>query len=161
MSKARLTRFFGTTYWIMDKQTEGLSHANSVLQPAVRGNCMNWVLGHILESREKVLTALGQETLMTNDERDRYKRGSEPVTDETDCVNFERLLSILHESQARINGALEATTDDALNQVFDPDADKPQTLDDHLSFMLWHETYHVGQFEHLRQLAGTNDAIIP
>ena len=34
------------------------------------------------------------------------------------------------------------------------------TLGERLVFLHWHETYHVGQLELLRQLAGTNDAVI-
>lgn len=161
MSKKILIKHFGITYWIMEQQTAGLSHEDSVLQPAMRGNCMNWVLGHILESRERILGMLNQETLMTEDEIIYYKRGSEPVTNGEDCVDFERLLTILHESQIRILAGLDAVTDDTLAEVIDPDADKPETLDERLAFMHWHETYHTGQLEYLRQLAGTDDSIIP
>lgn len=161
MSKHRLTHHFGITYWIMEQQTAGLTHEDSVLQPAMRGNCMNWVLGHILESREKVLEMLDQETLMSDDERARYKRGSDPVTNSEDCINFEQLLRILHESQTRIMAGLETIPDDTLTAVVDPDADEPETLGDRLAFTHWHETYHTGQFEYLRQLAGANDSIIP
>ena len=35
-----------------------------------------------------------------------------------------------------------------------------ETLADWVAFLHWHETYHVGQLELLRQLAGTNDKII-
>lgn len=158
MSKARLQKFFGITYWIMEQQTAGLSHADSVLQPALRGNCMNWVLGHILDSREKMLALLGQEPLMSEEERIRYQRGSQPVTDANDCVNFDRLMSILQESQGQIMGGLGSLTDEDLGRIVDEE--NQETLDDRLSFLHWHETYHTGQFEHLRQLAGTNDSII-
>jgi|GEM_PF-5021639 len=30
-----------------------------------------------------------------------------------------------------------------------------------LSFLSWHETYHTGQTEYLRQLAGKDDQVIP
>ncbi|MBV7335639.1 DinB family protein [Chloroflexi bacterium TSY] len=159
MSKDRLARHFGITYWIMEKQTEGLTHDDSVLQPALRGNCMNWVLGHILDSREKVLNLLDQEPLMTDEERARYTRGSEPVINSEDCVHFDRLMSILHESQKQILGKLETLTDDDLAQIVDEE--RKESLGARLSFLHWHETYHAGQFEYLRQLAGTNDSIIP
>ena len=35
-----------------------------------------------------------------------------------------------------------------------------RSLGEQLSFLSWHETYHVGQTEALRQLAGKNDKVI-
>jgi len=34
------------------------------------------------------------------------------------------------------------------------------TVGEWLNFLLWHETYHVGTTEQLRQLAGKNDKVI-
>jgi uncharacterized damage-inducible protein DinB len=36
----------------------------------------------------------------------------------------------------------------------------PWTTAEFLHFLLWHETYHAGQTELLRQLSGTNDKVI-
>jgi hypothetical protein len=30
-----------------------------------------------------------------------------------------------------------------------------------LQFLAWHETYHLGQLDQLRQLSGVNDTVIP
>ena len=32
--------------------TEGLTHIDSLAQPPVPGNCMNWVMGHIVAYRK-------------------------------------------------------------------------------------------------------------
>lgn len=117
------------------------------------------MLGHILESRQKVLLLLGHETLMTDDERARYARKSPPVTNAEDCVRFERLQEVLAESQKRIMASLKGLREDDLNAMID--VENEHTLAQRLMFLNWHETYHTGQFEHLRQLAGTDDSIIP
>ena len=39
------------------------------------------------------------------------------------------------------------------------DEEKGSTRLDALLGLSWHETYHVGQFEYLRQAAGTDDKI--
>ena len=36
---------------VIKAQTKGLSHADSLLQLPFRGNCLNWVLGHIAGTR--------------------------------------------------------------------------------------------------------------
>jgi hypothetical protein len=35
-----------------------------------------------------------------------------------------------------------------------------QTVGKQITFLQWHETYHLGQLEPLRQLAGKNDKVI-
>jgi hypothetical protein len=40
------------------------------------------------------------------------------------------------------------------------DEENRRTVGERIEFMQWRETYHVGQLEILRQLAGVNDAII-
>jgi hypothetical protein len=39
-------------------------------------------------------------------------------------------------------------------------ADEEETAGQQIRFSHWHETYHVGQLELLRQLAGKNDKVI-
>ncbi|NOK63434.1 MAG: DinB family protein [Chloroflexi bacterium AL-W] len=158
MSTKRLAYYFGTTHWVIQKQLDGITHDESVLQLPFRGNCLNWVLGHILESRQEVLELLGRAPIMTGAERAWYGFGSEPVTNGEQCVRLERLLEILEESQQQILASLEAMSDDDLQVIVD--AEKQQTLEERLSFLQFHETYHTGQLEPLRQLAGKNDSVI-
>ena len=40
--------------------TEGLTHVDSLAQPPVPGNCMNWVMGHIVAYRNRLSDMLGQ-----------------------------------------------------------------------------------------------------
>jgi hypothetical protein len=96
--------------WVIRAQTEGLTHEQSTQQPPFRGDCMNWVLGHIAENRDKVLLALEQEEVMGEEVATLYQWG--------------------------------------------------WTLLDRVDFLFWYDTYHVCQLEYLRQLAGTDDAVI-
>jgi uncharacterized damage-inducible protein DinB len=149
---------FQRTHWIIKQQTNGLTHADSVLQLPFRGNSMNWILGHIMESRNKVLAALGEPPALAEVQAARYERDSEPVTNEEDAVDFEHLLAAIDDSQERIIAALEKSTTDDLAIIYNEE--RQITLGDRLEFLHWHETYHVGQLEILRQLAGTDDKII-
>ena len=56
---------------------EGLTHEDALLQPPVPGNCMNWVLGHMVSSRHEALETLGQPALMTEAQAKRYGYGSD------------------------------------------------------------------------------------
>lgn len=47
--------------WLINKLADGLTHAESVLQPPFPANCLNWILGHILSRRNTALTLLQAE----------------------------------------------------------------------------------------------------
>ncbi|MGC8787954.1 MAG: hypothetical protein ACP5Q1_11065, partial [Anaerolineae bacterium] len=62
-------------------------------------------------------------------------------------------------SQERINMALVRITPEELAKETQDHRGKT-TVAERLFFLYFHETYHVGQTELLRQLAGTNDKVI-
>lgn len=155
----RLKENFEFTHRLIHMQTDGLTHADSLLQLPFRGNCLNWVLGHIVDSRNTVLRLLGAQCIWTADECSVYGYGSDPITGEGKALPLERLLADLDESQNRIAAALESISPEALAAEIEIWKGKTP-LAEHLAFLHWHETYHVGQLELLRQLAGKNDAVI-
>lgn len=160
ITKEILLLTFERNLSIIQRQTAGLTHEQCLLQPPFRGNCMNWVLGHILDSRNSVLQALKAEGVLSTEQHQRYGYGSEPVCgDGDDIIKLETLLALLQESQARIRTALENASDELLaeKRAVGP---MGMTCEELVLYMLWHETYHTGQTELLRQLAGTDDKVI-
>jgi hypothetical protein len=156
--KKALIQSYATTTWIIQKQAEGLTHQQMMIQPPFRGNCFNWVLGHILNNRDMALALLGAETLFGEEELARYRRGSGPMTEEAAAVDSERLLDAIRESNSRIAAALEQAAPEALTAIYSEE--HQQTVADRIDGLHWHETYHTGQLELLRQLGGVNDAVI-
>ena len=80
--------FEGNT-WVINQEVEGLIYAESLIQPPYHGNCLNWVVGHIVQSRCRVLDLLGEPSIWDDVQRARYASGSDPVTGEGE--NFSRL----------------------------------------------------------------------
>jgi hypothetical protein len=154
-----LIQSFGVTHHIIRLQTDGLSHADSLLQPPFRGNCLNWVLGHILVGRNQVLNLLGEPPIWGEGERQLYESGSAPIMSEEQALPLDRLLADLDQSQQQIVTALEQISPENLGAVVEFRG-SARPLGQALAGLHWHETYHTGQLELLRQLAGTNDAII-
>lgn len=144
---------------VIRMQTDGLSHEDSVLQLPFRGNCLNWVLGHILVGRSRALKLLGESPLMDVPKLSRYESGSEPITTAEQALPLSELLSSLDESQDRLSAALRRISADALAEMVQA-AGRESPLGQVLVGLQWHETYHTGQLELLRQLAGTDDAIV-
>lgn len=144
--------------WVIRAQTEGLSHEQSLLQPPFRGNCMNWVLGHIAENRDRILTALGQDGVLGEETGVPYRRGSEPMVNGEAAATLPQLLTLLNEQEERLADGLAEASAEQIEEVVNPE--RGFTVGGRIEFLLWHETYHLGQLEYLRQLAGTDDAII-
>jgi DinB superfamily len=149
-------------YRTLLRQIDGLTHEQSLLQPPFRSNCLNWVVGHLVMSRERMLLLVDADPVWTAEQRLRYERNSEPITDSKDALHFDTIVADLGVSHERLVSRLQAITGDELNArkvPYNLPAD-PEPVWDWLQFLLWHETYHIGNTELLRQLAGTNDKVI-
>jgi uncharacterized damage-inducible protein DinB len=157
---ADLADAFARNIRVIKMQTTGLTHADSLLQPTARGNCLNWVLGHLLNNRNRVLQALGEEPVAAEAEMAHYLTDSEPVTgDEQGVWALESLLDALGRAQERIAGVLHRATPAELAKEIEI-GERKMTVGQRVFFFYFHETYHVGQTELLRQLAGTDDKVI-
>jgi len=156
-----LAAAFGRNASICASQCKGLDHADSLLQPAHRGNCLNWVLGHIVGSRDTILQALGAEAIVGEEKKARYGYGSNPVlADGDDLLRLEELLSLLASSQETLAEKLSALREQGLGEAVDSFMGEGTTLGQLLFFLYFHETYHTGQTEYLRQLTDVNDKVI-
>ena len=158
MDKEMIHGLYKTNHWVLTRQADGLTHEDSLLQLPFRGNCFNWVLGHILESRQHVLRLLGIEGTWTDEEGARYKYDSEPITsaDDPHALPFDRLLADLEQTQTQIADGFDEVS---LAQLAEKN-ERGRTVAEQLLFMAWHEGYHAGQTEYLRQLAGKDDKVI-
>jgi hypothetical protein len=137
--------------WLITRLTDGLTHAESVLQPPFPANCLNWILGHILSRRNTALTLLPAEPIWDKATLALYKTGSAPITNEQQGCHWDDLLADLAESQQRLEAALAASTAEDLARIAETDrGTKP--VWEHLEGLHWHETYHMGQLEILRAM---------
>lgn len=145
---------------IIKAQTQGLTHADSLLQLPFRGNCMNWVLGHIADNRNTMLLFLGEVRILSEAHAKRYGYGSDPVcADAGDILTLEQLLAALEESQKALAARLQKISPEELARQVQSFLGTT-ALDQLILFLCWHESYHTGQTEALRQLAGKDDKVI-
>ena len=159
ISSQDLSEAFARNVNIIKRQADGLTDEDCLRQLPSNSNCMNWVLGHIAVSRDDVLRTLGEPPEMQANGA-RYKRGSDPVTAaDEDILPLEELLNWLDRTQERIATALTKMSAAALAREL-PSDERKLTIGQRAFFLYFHETYHVGQTELFRQLAGKNDKII-
>ena len=149
---------YETNNRVVNMQAKGLTHEDSLLQLPFRGNCLNWVVGHMIVSRDSVLRKVGQEEMWSKEAGARYDYDSEPLISAEDpgIIDFTKMLADLETGLERLKEGLKEMSEAQLNEA----NEKGQTLAEHLAFMGWHEGYHAGQTEYLRQLAGTDDKVI-
>ena len=60
ITPVQLAEAFERNVSIAQMQAKDLTHEDSLLQPPFRGNCLNWVLGHMLSNRDAILGWLGE-----------------------------------------------------------------------------------------------------
>ena len=113
MDKEMIFNLFKTNHFILNKQVEGLTHEDSLLQLPFRGNCLNWVLGHIIVSREDVLSWMGVERSYSEEQTNRYQFDSEPITsaDDPNILPLERLMEDFELTQQRLSDAFDEISD--------------------------------------------------
>ena len=160
ITKDQLAEDYALNLRLIDMQTAGLSHADSLIQTPYNINCLNWVLGHIAVGRDSVLQLVGEETLLSEAETNRYKTESDPITEDSEhVIQLERLLEILATGQMRINAGLSRLTEDELSGEVRV-GERQVPLGVRLHGFYFHDTYHTGQTDLLRQIAGANDKVI-
>jgi len=160
ITKEQLAEGFGLNILLIKLQTAGLSHADSLIQTPYKINCMNWVLGHIAVSRDNVMRLIGAEPLLSETETLRYKTESDPITEDgADIMQLEKLLEVLTTGQTRIETALDALSEADLSDEIQV-GERMIPLGTRLHGFYFHDTYHTGQTDLLRQIAGANDKVI-
>ncbi|MCP4308683.1 MAG: hypothetical protein GY926_24755 [bacterium] len=155
-----LAKSFGRNTSILKMQVAGLSHEDSLLQTPYGVNCLNWTLGHILVYRDRVLETAGGGPQFTHGELDRYLRESEPITEDGPAVlPLDSLTAAIASSQEAIDRVVGDMSDEVFSTQSEIDGRMVSTAR-RLFFDYFHDTYHTGQTEILRQVAGTADRII-
>ena len=146
---------------VIRANTHGLSHEHSLVQPDPGGNCLNWVLGHLLHVYDGVLPLLGQQPVLGTEVLKHYARGGEPIRDGSEALDFQQLLTALNEAAERADAGLAALGPDLLDQPapMSPTGNPDETVRSLLTTVMWHQAYHTGQTAVLRRIAGKEGAI--
>jgi hypothetical protein len=51
---------FRNNHWVLTRHAAGITHEESLARPGSGGNTLNWVLGHIVASRNDIFELLGE-----------------------------------------------------------------------------------------------------
>ncbi|MEM7801335.1 MAG: DinB family protein [Chloroflexota bacterium] len=147
-----LIRLFGFNAELIKKHTDRLSHTDSLKPLGTDGNSINWTLGHILSSRTLVFEYVPGEHVWTAEKRARYRHGSaNVVSDGPGVLPLETLLADFRESQRRLEIGLHRLSDAQMSEKSGYDQER---VGGRLSYLVHHETHHVGQLMSAAQAVG-------
>jgi len=156
-----LAKMFEFSYAALNRNLDGVTHDESLHAPEPGGNCLNWVLGHVVVSRNLILTLAGATPVMTGEKVAVYQRGSMPSKAE-EHVDIATLRSLFDDSQRQLIPALSGMTEEALAHGIPEQFRRPPltgSIVDGLTRLHYHEGYHNGQIGLLRRVAGKQGAI--
>lgn len=105
-----------------------------------------------------MLRAFELTPLMPPDHAAIYATGSDPITGASCALPLDQITHCLVVAKEKLSDVLNAASQDFLLETLDQNAGKTRLQ--RVNGLIWHEIYHLGQLEMLRQLAGTNDKII-
>ncbi len=147
-------------YSVLKVNLEEITPDESLFNPQPGGNCINWVVGHLLRSRQFILKLVNNEWNLPEGAADLYKRGSKGNTSEL-FLPFEQLLAMWDVAQTKLTEGLDSLSPTELAEETPPFGDfgKPDTRERRLLFLHFHESYHTGQLGLLRRLVGKEGAI--
>lgn len=136
-----------SNYYVITMYIDGITHEESMIFPNGEANCMNWILGHLIQIRNPLLNILGEESVWDSEKFSCYNRGEMPLDRKDELVNFEDLKSYLKQSQDKLEAKLSTLESFQAEMIKD------------ISTLSLHEIYHSGQLGYLRRILGKPGAI--
>lgn len=156
-----LAKMYEFSYAAMNRNLQDLSNEDSLVLPEAGGNCLNWVLGHVVSARGMILMLAGTPPTMTGERLAPYRRGSHPEGTD-DFADLATLRGWLTDTQQQLIPALAALSEEDLDRPVPEEQRRPPltgSIGDALIRLHYHEGYHNGQIGLLRRLAGKPGAI--
>lgn len=142
--------------FVLMRNLEGITNEESLEQPVPGGNCLNWIVGHLLFSRHELLEVLGAVSAAEKQHYDRYRRGSSAMTDAAEAHPLDSMIARFEETQTLYRHAVENVSEERLAEKapLSPANDPEETIESLLTKFAFHENYHVGQTGILRRFIG-------
>jgi len=157
-SQIEAARFqYGMLARIMQLNTDGVTHEESLVRAVPTGSHINWVLGHVVATRCLLLLGLRQESPWSEETLAIYRRGSSGAV-EANYLPFDEIVRAFHVTQERILSGIGTVSDEEMITVSSA-SPKPEPAGATLLRLAIHEGYHLGQIGILRRVAGKDGTI--
>jgi uncharacterized damage-inducible protein DinB len=143
--------------FVFDRNLEGIQHEESLRVPEGGANSLNWILGHIVRTRNEALRLLGAPSLFPPEDFQAYGAIPGPFPP----LNLDALMDRFHVLGEALTIRLKQTSPDAFKQAapFSPSGNPNETIGSLLVSIGFHEAYHLGQIGILRRQLGHAGAL--
>ncbi|HJQ38892.1 MAG TPA: DinB family protein [Thermoanaerobaculia bacterium] len=150
---------FGMNFFIAKVNLDGITHEESLVRAVETGNHINWLVGHVVATRNLLLPSLHQHPVWGDDTQALYRRGSSGAIPAS-YLPFDEVVRAFRETHERILAGVASLSDEELAAPapFSPGGG-PETLGTLLMKSTVHEGYHLGQTAILRRVVGKEGAI--
>ena len=140
---------------------DGLTHDDSLFQPQGGGNCLNWIIGHLVKARNDAIGLLGEDPLYPPDKFARYGNGKPPLTDPGEALPFKELQENFSALQEPLAAALRTASSETLARPVpdSPTGNPNETVGSLAVAVAFHEPYHLGQAGLLRRMLGKENKL--
>jgi len=137
---------------MLAKCCNGLSEQEWGRQPNDCANCMKWIVGHLVWARSRAIALLGSQ--WERSWQAQFARGEKPCDPALYPAPAE-MLAAWQEAADVLAAALETVSEERLAEpVKQPSPSFDGKISGMVSFLAFHEAYHVGQAAYLRRWLG-------
>lgn len=133
---------------------QGITHEQSLHQPAAGMNSINWLIGHLISSRTRVLACLGQPAIWSDEQRIRYRNGSDVIA--ANGPGVMQMGDLLRDYRLSHEATIIGFHGIAPERMNDPSDFRGPTNADTLIYLQFHEAHHVGHIMSVREHLGLN-----
>jgi uncharacterized damage-inducible protein DinB len=154
-----LVQQFDAIYSVIARNVAGLTHADSLAPAAGEGNTANWILGHLVNVQNGVMSIIGAPPVWESEQLERA-RFDHPIRDATDAIDWGTLVERFNASRDACLAGLASLTDEALAEPMPDPFGRDTTRAGLLGVLVVHQCYHAGQLGMARRAAGLKTAIL-
>jgi uncharacterized damage-inducible protein DinB len=150
---------FGLGGFVIQRNLEGVSHEDSLRPLNPGGNSLNWIVGHLVRTRNDVLQLLGGPPMFAPSELAVYEAGRFAPEQALSIDELKRRFDAIGPA---LTAALERATPEQLSNKapLSPSGNPNETIGSLLASIAFHEAYHLGQTGLARRLLGKQGAIL-
>jgi hypothetical protein len=149
---------FGVATYALDRNLSDITDEEGRQAPPQGGNSLNWIVGHLVRTRNQTLGLLGAPPLFADADFAAYVPGG----DADGTLPLSELKRRFDALGPLVGEALASTTASRLAAAapFSPTGNPDETIGTLLASLAFHEAYHIGQTGLARRLLGKRGAIL-
>jgi hypothetical protein len=150
---------FGIGALVLERNLAGVTNEESLRVPRPGGNTMNWIVGHVVRTRNQALDLLGEKRLFDEADFAAYGAGGSTTSATLSLDELKRRFNVLGPA---LDGALKRSSSQQLSAPapFSPTGNPRETIGTLLASIAFHEAYHLGQTGLSRRLLGKEGALL-